>query len=401
MLIQSQPQLDALTRDLAAACAAGAPLAFDTEFLSEKRYYARLCLLQVLAPLNDGKGGVVEAAVDPFGLDLRALVALIGDAGIVKIVHSGSIDLQILWQLFGIAPRNIFDTQIAAAFLGYGHQIGYADMVRRFTGEQISKTMQYTDWSVRPLSDEQIDYALADVRYLPPIYRDLKAQLETRGRLVWAQTEFERAQAKATRPDDDENAYLRLNLSGLKRKQLAVLRALALLRQQVARANDRPPSFIVPDLPLLQMARQQPQNTADLRSIRGMPNVSDSTARQWLDAIKSALQTDSKSWPDAPSKERPDPRLDSIVAILGVVATATAAAQEISRSYLAPRDALWELAKWWLDRNEGEPVDDIEDLAVMEGWRGEILGHDLLRLLEGQAVIALDPRSGLPELRAN
>ena len=397
MLIQSQTQLDALTRDLKSATDAGAPLAFDTEFLSEKRYYARLCLLQVLAPVE---GGVVEAAVDPFGLDLRALVELIGDARVVKIVHSGSIDLQILWQLFGIAARNVFDTQIAAAFLGYGHQIGYADMVRRFTGDQISKTMQYTDWSVRPLSDEQIDYAMADVRYLPPIYRDLKGELEKRGRWEWAQTEFERAQAKATRPEDDENAYLRLNLSGLKRKQLAVLREVARLRQELARDNDRPPSFIVPDLPLLQLARQQPHNLGDLRSIRGMPNVSDATARLLLEAVKTTLRSDSKSWPQTQSKERPDPRLDSIVALLGVVATATSAAQEISRSYLAPRDALWELAKWWLDRSEGEPVDDIEDLAVMEGWRGEILGRDLLRLLDGQAVIALDSRSGLPELRA-
>ena len=397
MLIQTQPQLDALIQNLAAATRNGAPLAFDTEFLSEKRYFARLCLVQVLAPTEQG---VIEGAIDPFGLDLRALIELIGDAGIVKIVHSGSIDLQILWQQFGIAPQNIFDTQIAAAFLGYGHQIGYADMVRRFTGAQISKTMQYTDWSVRPLSDEQIDYALADVRYLPPIYADLKNELEKRGRLVWAQTEFERAQTKAVRPDDDESAYLRLNLSGLKRKQLAVLRETARVRQELARSSDKPPSFIVPDLPLLQMARQQPETIGDLRAIRGMPGVPDSIARRFLNAIDDALESDPKSWPDAQAKERPDPRLDSIVALLGVVATATAAAQEISRSYLAPRDALWELAKWWLDRSEGEAVDDVEDLAIMESWRGEILGQDLLKLLDGQAVIALDPRSGLAQLRA-
>ena len=396
MLIQTQAQLDALTRDLAAACAGGAPLAFDTEFLSEKRYFARLCLVQVLAPTENG---AIEGAIDPFGLDLRALVELIGDAGIVKIVHSGSIDLQILWQGFGVAPRNVFDTQIAAAFLGYGHQIGYADMVRRFSGVQLSKTMQYTDWSVRPLSAEQIDYALADVRYLPPIYEQLQAELEARGRTAWAQTEFERAQQKATRPDDDEGAYLRLNLSGLKRRQLAVLRETARVRQELARMGDRPPSFIVPDLPLLQMARQQPNSIGDLRAIRGMPGVPDAVARRLLQAIDDALSSDPATWPDAQSKERPDPRIDAIVALLGVVATATAAAQEISRSYLAPRDALWELAKWWLDRSEGETVEDVSKLTVMEEWRGEILGRDLLGLLDGRAVIALDPGSGLPQLR--
>ena len=398
MLIQTQKQLDQLVSDLKNATANGAPLAFDTEFLSEKRYYARLCLVQVLAPIENG---VVEAAVDPFGLDLRALAELIGDESVTKIVHSGSSDLQILWQLFGVEPKNVFDTQIAAAFLGYGQQIGYADMVRRFTGAQISKTMQYTDWSARPLSDEQIEYAMADVRHLPPIYADLKAQLTARGRMEWAQTEFERAQEKAVRPEDDENAYLRLNLSGLKRKQLAVLRETARVRQQLARAGDKPASFIVPDLALIQMARQQPDSVAELRGIRGMPGVPDAIARKLLQAIDDALESDSNSWPEMLSKTRPDPRLDSIIALLGVVATAMATAQEISRSYLAPRDALGELAQWWLDRSNGETVSDVSALEIMEDWRGEILGRDLLRLLDGQAVVALDPNSGLPQLRAS
>ena len=399
MLIQSQSQLDKLVADLRAATSNGAPLAFDTEFISEKRYYARLCLVQVLAPLNDENGGVVEGAVDPFGLDLTGLVKMIGDSNIVKIVHSGSIDLQILWQLFEVAPRNVFDTQIAAAFLGYGHQIGYADMVRRFTGAQISKTMQYTDWSARPLSAEQIEYAMDDVRYLPPIYADLKSQLRERGRLGWAQTEFERAQTKATRPDDDDNAYLRLNASGFKRKQVAVLRDLARLRQQLARDADRPPGFIVPDLAMLQMARQQPTSVADLRAIRGMPGVPDGTAKRLLAAIRDALDSDPKSWPELTSRGRPDPRLDSISALLGVMATARATGEDVSRSYLAPRDALNELAQWWLDRAESNDVPAVETLAIMEDWRGEILGRDLLKLLEGQAVIALDPATGLPQLR--
>ena len=401
MLIQSQKQLDKLVADLRSAVSAGAPLAFDTEFLSEKRYYAKLCLVQVLAPLNDEKGGVIEGAIDPFGLDLTVLANMIADPEIVKIVHSGSADLQILWQLFQTQAANVFDTQIAAAFLGYGHQIGYADMVRRFTGAQISKTMQYTDWSARPLSDEQIEYALADVRYLPPIYADLKAQLAERGRLSWAQFEFERAEQKATRPEDDENAFQRLNLSKLKRKQLAVLRELAAMRQKLARENNKPPSFIVPDLALLQMARQQPDSVAELRGIRGMPGVPEKIANTLLDAIDDALETDPELWPEARADNRPDARLDSIVALFNVVATARATSEEISRSYLAPREAVAELAQWWLDRSESpNAVIDASDLEIMAGWRGEILGRDLLKLLDGEAVIALDPATGLPQLRA-
>ena len=397
MLIQTQKQFDQLVADLTAATSQGAPLAFDTEFLSEKRYYAKLCLVQVLAPLENG--AVIEGAIDPFGLDLSALANMVADPNIVKIVHSGSADLLILWQLFATQPRNVFDTQIAAAFLGYGHQIGYADMVRRFTGAQISKTMQYTDWSARPLSDEQIEYAMDDVRYLPSIYRDLTAQLSQRGRLSWAQFEFERAEKKATRPEDDENAYLRLNLSKLGRKQLAVLRELALVRQQLARAENKPPSFVVPDLALIQMARQQPDSVADLRAIRGMPGVPEKIANRLLDAIDDALESDSKTWPPAREDTRPDPRLESIVALFNVIATARATSEEVSRSYLAPRDAIGELAQWWLDRSAGDAVSDASQLEIMQSWRGEILGRDLLKLLDGQAVIALDAQTGLPQLR--
>ena len=398
MLIQTQKQLDTLVADLTAATSQGAPLAFDTEFLSEKRYYAKLCLVQVLAPVENG---VVEGAVDPFGLDLSALAAMIADPKLVKLVHSGSADLQILWQLFETQAQNVFDTQIAAAFLGYGHQIGYADMVRRFTGAPISKTMQYTDWSARPLSPEQIEYAMDDVRYLPPIYADLKSQLEKRGRLEWAQFEFERAQAKATRPDDDENAYLRLNLSKLKRKQLAVARELARVRQQLARRDNKPPSFIVPDLALLQMARQQPDSVADLRAIRGMPGVPEKIANTLLDAIDDALETAPETWPAAREDTRPDPRLDSITSLMNVIATARATSEEVSRSYLAPREAINEMAQWWLDRAANQKVADVSTLEIMQSWRGEILGRDLLKLLDGQAVIALDAATGLPQLRDN
>jgi ribonuclease D len=396
MLISRQSELETFVQKLQAATQNGAPLAFDTEFLSEKRYYARLCLLQVLAPTADG---VVEAAIDPFGLDLKPLLELIADPSIVKIVHSGSIDLQILWQNAGIVSKNVFDTQIAAAFLGYGHQIGYADLVRKITTVNLSKTMQYTDWSVRPLSDEQIEYALADVRHLPPLFEHLTTELERRGRLGWAQTEFRRAEAKAVRVVNDAEAYKKLNPSGLSRKQLVVLRETARLREELARSIDKPPSFIVPDLALLQMARQQPKNIPDLRAIRGMPGIPDANAKKLVNVVQDALESDQSTWPEVRSGEKPDPRLDSIVALLGVVATARATGQDVSRNYLAPRDALFDLAKWWL-KNHQKGEDASDELEILSDWRGEILGRDLLKLLDGDAVIALDKNTGLPELRA-
>ena len=175
MLISNQKQLNKFCASLREGAARGLPLAFDTEFVSEKRYYARLCLVQVGM-------GELEAAIDPFEVDLAPLWELVANPDIEKIVHSGSIDLQILWQNFGIESQHVFDTQIAAAFLGFGHQIGYADLVRKITGVALSKNFQYSDWTVRPLSAEQIDYAMGDVRHLPPLLVDLKAQLVKRGR---------------------------------------------------------------------------------------------------------------------------------------------------------------------------------------------------------------------------
>lgn len=395
MLISKQAQLDAFCAALKDIAVTGVPIAFDTEFVSEKRYFARLCLVQVHMNAVHPQWGVLEAAIDPFEVDLKPLLELLADPTIIKIVHAGSIDLQILWTSFGCALTNVFDTQVAAAFLGFGHQIGYADMVRRITGNIVSKNMQYSDWSVRPLSDEQIAYALSDVQHLPPIHASLRHDLESRNRFEWALAEFHRAEAKATRREDDENAYKKLNLSGLKRQQLAVLREVAATREKMAREIDRPPSFIVPDLALIQMVRQRPRNVQELRAIRGMPQMPSEQANRLLTALDTGMAVPKEEWPPARPEERPDPRLDTIVTFLGVVAGARATSNDVARAYLAPRDQMATLATWWLrDREDEQP-----DIDLLSDWRYEILGKDILRLLNGDLSVVMDQRSGLPELR--
>ncbi len=403
MLISNQNRLAEFCAALReTAGASGAPLAFDTEFMSEKRYYARLCLVQVFMPATHGHFGSLEAAIDPFGLDLKPLLALLADPNIQKIVHSGSADLQILWDGFNCATKNVFDTQIAAAFLGFGHQIGYADLVRKITGVGLSKSLQYSDWAARPLSAEQIDYALDDVRHLPPIVADLKAQLVKRGRFEWAKAEFGRAETKAQQTHSDATLYRKLNLSGLNRKALAILRETAILREEIAREMDKPASFIMPDLAMTQMAKTPPANAAALRAIRGMPHLSHDQARQFVEAVERALALKSQDWPEASSGERPDPRLDAIVALLGVVAGARATLHDVSRTYLAPRDPVMALADWWLQsKDQKARGEDVEkpDLALLKDWRAELLGNDLLRLLDGELVVKMDAATGLPILQ--
>jgi len=398
MLISQQNHLNEFCTALRERAQSGAPLSFDTEFVSEKRYFAQLCLVQVHMPAVHGHFGPLEAAIDPFHLDLTPLVQLIADKDVNKIVHAGSVDLHILWTAFGAAARNVFDTQIAAAFLGFGHQIGYADLVRRITGIGLSKTMQYSDWAVRPLSEEQIEYALSDVRHLPPVYNDLRNNLERRGRQEWARSEFHRAEERAAFTERDSEAYKKLNLAGLKRLQLAVLREVAILREVIARDIDKPPSFIVPDLALVQMVRQAPTSVGQLRAIRGMPAISNDYARKFLETLETAKQLPPESWPPARPEERPDPRLDSIVSLLGVVAGARATSHDVSRSYLAPREQVATLAGWWLKKHAGIQEEDPE-IPLLTDWRAELLGNDLMRLLGGELVVAMDINTGLPELK--
>lgn len=405
MLISTQPELNEFCERLRLTAESGAPLAFDTEFVSEKRYFARLCLVQVFMPSQEPTlqqagvthGEYVEGAIDPFHLDLMPLAELVGDKDILKIVHAGASDLHIFWENFGIEPKNIFDTQIAAAFLGFGHQVGYADLVRKITGVTLSKNLQYSDWSARPLSSDQIEYAMSDVRHLPALFADLKSDLARRNRLSWARTEFRRAEERAAAIEDDDSLYKRLNMSGLKRQQLAILREVAMLREQIARDLDKPPSFIVPDLALIQMVRQPPRDPATMRSIRGMPAVPNENARRFIEAVEFAQKLPIEEWPQARPEERPDPRLDSIVALLGVVAGARATANDVSRTYLAPREQLSTLGAWWLKMQRGI-IEERPELPLLTDWRGEIMGDDLLRLLDGELVVAMDGATGLPEI---
>ena len=380
MLITRQNELETLCGQLRAA----QPIALDTEFISERCYSARLCLLQVYAC---GPGDPVEGLIDPFSVGLAPLLELVSDPEVTKIVHSGGQDLQILFGESGRPARSVFDTQIAAAFLGYGHQIGYTELVRRVLGgPSLSKEAQYSNWAARPLSPEQMEYALDDVRYLPALFDILRSRLLERGRLTWAESEFSRAEEKAASPMAPEDLYRKLNLSGLSRRQLGALRELASVRDEIARSIDKPPSFVVPDTALIQMARQPPASIATMRSMRGMPSIPSEQANQFLAALKTAAALQTEQLPHRQMGESSDPRTDSVAALLNVVAQVRAAEQEVSRTYLAPRDQIQTLASWWLSSSRTPTPPDI---PLLSDWRRQLLGAEMLDLLDGEVAITL------------
>ena len=405
MLINHQETLVALCAKLKTA---GVPLCIDTEFISEKRYYAQLCLVQIGCEGASGEGasgegasgetpnGNIEALVDPFAVDLKPLLDLMADETIEKVVHAGGQDLQIFASIYNCRAQNVFDTQIAAAFLGYGHQAGLADLVRRvLDGPQLSKKFQFTDWAARPLSKEQSEYALDDIRFLPAMHRKLRDELEKRGRLSWAQTEFRRAELKSSTRLSDDELFRKLNLSGMTRRNLAVLRELAQTREELARSIDKPPSFVVSDLSLLQLAKHPPKNVTELRATRGISGVSEKQARALLEGIERALTLTENELPAKNSGERPDPQFEAVVGLLGVVSNARAADNDISRTYLAPRDDVSQLASWWLKRDDS-PTPEI---ALLQDWRRELLGQELLDLLNGQLALVFDKTPNAPAIR--
>lgn len=389
MLISTDRQLEMLCEQLEAAIrpadgGPGAPLAFDTEFVSERRYTPRLCLLQVFCQAHPFP---IEAAVDPFTVNLRPLLDLLADPSVVKILHAGAADLQILWASYNCRAEAVFDTQIAGAFLGYGHQAGYADLVRRVAdGPTLSKAQQFTDWSTRPLTNSQVAYSLDDVRYLPTMYERLRTALASRGRLRWAQSEFDRALQRATEPVDPRELWRRFNLSGLSRRQMGALREIAAVREEIAQRLDKPPSFIVPDLTLVQMAKLPPSNANEMRTLRGMPSTSPEISRALLEALAHASKLSDDELPRLAFSPRPDAQTEVVSGLLNVVTQLRSDEHDISRSYLASRDQLNALAAWWLKADSS----DAPDLPVLKDWRRELLGEELLELLNGRLAISLD-----------
>jgi ribonuclease D len=383
MLIDHQHQLEDYCKKWRAS---GQPLSFDTEFVSDKRYFPLLCLVQV--GVGDQK---LEAAVDPFKVDLKPLLEMIADPAIEKIVHAGSSDLQILYTQFNCAPRNVFDTQIAAAFLGYGQQIGYTDLVQRsIDGPQLSKDWQFSDWTARPLSALQLEYALCDVRFLPAIKTKLETELKAKSRLDWAKTEFTRAEEKATESTPPEELYRRLKLSKMNRRQLGRLRELAAVRDEIARQQNRPVPYIVNDNALLQLAKMSAQNIQELREIRGMPPLPTKLAQAFVDAAKrgDALPEDQlpRLWKDT----KPDPEVDNIANLLGTVTQIVAQETGIARTYLAPKEELFALARWWVETAAAPGENPPEEMVLMQDWRRELLGETLLKFLRGEAAVSCD-----------
>jgi ribonuclease D len=362
-------------------------LALDTEFVGEDTFIPRLELIQV-ATANTA--AVIDFPAVQVSGSLNAFWDLICDPKIEKVVHAGRQDLDLFATHAGQIPKPFFDTQIAAAMVGYGAQVAYANLVQRIHGTKLAKAHTFTNWSARPLSDDQIAYALEDVEFLLSIHAHLQDRLGALGRLEWANEEFARLEAAVgEKSREPQGRYQRIRgWDTLKPKGAAVLRELAAWREAEARRRNVPRGRVMRDEVLLQLARHPPKVVNDLRGLRGIHSSEvDRQGEQLLATINSALALPSSAWPEVPRERKPDPESTGIVELLQAVLKARAAEEGIAPTMLATSADLQALV-------EGKQNRATLDLPILRGWRRQLAGELLLQVLEGAVTITVDRTSG-------
>lgn len=362
-------------------------IALDTEFIGEETFVPRLELIQIS---TGEQHAVLDFPVLRERGDLSRLWKILGSESIEKIVHAGRQDLEIVAAHTGNIPRPFFDTQIAAAMLGHGAQIAYANLVQRVHGARLSKSHTFTNWSQRPLSDEQVAYALEDVQYLLPIHDYLLDRLRQLGRLDWAAEEFRRLETAVTEKErGTQERYQRIRgWENLKPRQAAVLRALSNWREAEARRRNVPRGRVMRDEVLLQLARQSPTRVEELRGVRGLhPAEVERNGEAVAIIIRDALALPRSEWPSLPAERRPEPESVGTLELLQAVLKGRAMEVGIAPTLLATTSDLQKLLD---ERVQGA----LPAVPVLDGWRRMLVGDLLLSVIEGRTRVWMDPASG-------
>lgn len=344
-------------------------VALDTEFMREKTYWAKLCLIQLAV-------GDECAIVDPLHVsDLTSLLDLLADESVLKVLHAGTQDFELFYRLGGRAASPVFDTQVAATLAGFPSQVGYARLVQDLFGVAIDKSDTFTDWARRPLTPAQIEYAMNDVRYLDGAYLQLKARLEADGRLEWLADDFSRMADPASYEVVPEAQFRRLKrISSLSRRQLGVLREVTAWREREAMRRDMPRRWVLGDETLVEVARRRPSDVAALSEIRGLrvKSLGDG-GTGLLAAVRSGLSVPESELPRIDRKPRAIVDIEGVVELMGALVRLAASDHGVAVQLLATRADLERLAS-------GER----EDNPLMQGWRRAIVGDELVALVEGR-----------------
>jgi len=369
------------TQDLADFCAQAAKhpyVTVDTEFLRERTYYSKLCLIQLAF---NGNGVDDAVLVDPLaeGIDLSPLYDLFEDAGVVKVFHAARQDLEIFFIDQGVIPNPLFDTQVAAMVCGFGEQAGYETLVRKIAKDSVDKSSRFTDWSRRPLTDAQKTYALADVTHLRVIYEHLSAELDKSGRKKWVSEEMAVLNDPATYKVDPENAWKRVKTRTSSGKFLAIVRELARFRETYAQGRNIPRNRVFKDDALVEIASTKPQSEKDLGRSRLL--LRDARKGDIAEGILAAVKAGLAVKPgDAPRVDASREKLQvnpALADMLRVLAKSKADNEGVAQKLIATSADLDAIAG------------GLRDIQALRGWRKEVFGADALRLCNGEIGLAV------------
>ncbi|MFL5846971.1 MAG: ribonuclease D [Solirubrobacteraceae bacterium] len=371
-----------LVQELAERARATGRLGIDTEFMGEGRYRALLCLVQVAVD----EGERVEV-LDPLegGLDPQPLAEVLADPEIEIVMHAGRQDVALLRRVWETEVTNVFDTQIAAGFAGLRAQLGYEPLLSEVIGVKLRKSASFTRWDARPLSPEQVEYAREDVLHLIQLAQALQDRLAGMGRLEWAREEC-RFLEDATDIREIDTVFDRLpRVNSLDPNQRAVARELAAWREQTARESDRPIQTVLSDAGLIEIAKRRPKSLERLRQIRGInEGTMQRRGKQLIEVVERARDNDPIPVEgERPAQPHPE---DAVLIALGEsLVRARALESKIAYELIAAKADLQRIA---LAVRDGQPEPEVRTLA---GWRRELVGAELIDLLEGNLTLGIGP----------
>lgn len=378
-IVNEQPRLEELCR----ACRDAGRFAFDTEFIRDDTYEPALCLVQIAV---DGQVLLVDPTAD---LKLAPFWDLVADPQIVTIVHAGKEDFELCLRQTGSVPRNVFDVQIAAGFVGLGYPLSLSRLVESTLRKRIGKGQTLTDWLRRPLTPEQIHYAAEDVLHLPRLHSRLHKDIETANRLPWAEEEFRRfEEPEFYKPPPDERVQRLRGSKKLDGLGLLLLERLIVWRDAWAAERNRPIRALIRDDVLVEVARRRPRKERDLEVMRGFPQSKNKkVVREVLDIIEAAGKAPKSEWPKPLERREDPPMTKALLDLLSAVVQAICCEERLNYSLLGSMQRLRELLDYHGGRTAERP-------AILKGWREKFIGQQVLDLLEGRSDLHL---SGWPK----
>jgi ribonuclease D len=369
------------TADLEAFCErlkAAEYITVDTEFMREKTFWPKLCLVQIAGPDE-------AAAVDPLadGIDLAPLFRLMVAPEVLKVFHAARQDVEIFYNLTGEIPKPLFDTQVAAMVCGFGDSVGYETLISRLAGARVDKSSRFTDWSARPLTERQLVYALSDVTHLRPAYEKLKRRLARTGREHWLEEEVAVLTDPATYRVEPEEAWKRLKVRTDKPRFLAILKEVAAWREREAQRKDLPRSRILRDEALLEIASHSPTSVDDLARTRGLGrSVAEGRwGTEMLAAVERGIATPAEDCPTGEPRIELPPGLTPIVELLRVLLKMKCEDEQVASKLVANSGDLEAIA-----------ADDNAAVPALKGWRRELFGEAALALKHGRLALAIQDK---------